>query len=145
MKHFIRVRFAKWGGCNFHTKANSYLCFGTNRMYCCQQHNKFWRIWTNPDKIIIRQISYHFVFSEIRSQAAFFIAGLNYTHWRSRDREGWGGCGGERFLGAFINLRKVTVNWVMSIRLSVNMPVCPYVITRFLLDGFPRNLIFVYF
>ena len=44
------------------------------------------------------------------------------------------------FSGAFAKLRKTTDNFVRSVSLSL----CPHEITRFKLDGFSWNLIFVY-
>ena len=44
------------------------------------------------------------------------------------------------FLGAFAKLRKATISFVMSVRLSV----CPHGTSRLPLDGFSRNLILQY-
>jgi hypothetical protein len=45
------------------------------------------------------------------------------------------------FLGALVKLRKATISFVISVRLSVR----PYGTSRLPLDGFSRNLVFNYF
>jgi hypothetical protein len=44
-------------------------------------------------------------------------------------------------LGAFEKLRKVTISFIMSVRLSIT----PHGTTLFPLEGFSRSLIFAYF
>jgi hypothetical protein len=57
--------------------------------------------------------------------------------------QNWG-----RFIGAFEKLRKATISFVMSVRLSVRMYVClsvwPHRTTRFPQDNFSWNLKFEY-
>jgi hypothetical protein len=49
------------------------------------------------------------------------------------------------FLGAFIKLQRVTITFIMSVCLSVCLPIWLHGITQVPLDRFSWNLMFVYF
>jgi hypothetical protein len=46
----------------------------------------------------------------------------------------------KQVLGAFAKLRKATINFVMTVRLSVPPSLRPHGTTRFILDGFSKIL-----
>jgi len=48
-------------------------------------------------------------------------------------------------LDAFAKLRKATVSFVMSVRPSVCLSVCPHGTFQLQMDGYLRNFIFPYF